>query len=476
MTASADTVRDAAADTPIASILHARSVCVVGASPNTAGLGGQAVERLRRHGFAGRLELVNPRYENIDGHPCHPSIATLPEPTDVAVICVNAQQVPDLILECGAAGISTAVVIASGFDEVAGADELSARLRDAIRTSGVRVVGPNTEGVWSVPSRVFLTFGTASARTEFRPGPVSVLSQSGGIGTAIVRHLQERGVGARYFVGVGNEADLTALDFLDQIVREAEPGVVVVYTEGLRDGHRLGALMSQAHAVGIQVVLLRAGTSSQGRAATASHTGRVASETRVYSDLLRQYGVIEVASMAQTWAAAESLVSASALRGAKEADLRPAAVGIVSVSGGCRGLIADAAAGLGVAISTFRPETVARLTEWLPSYAVATNPVDPTGSVLRDPPLLDRIVGLVASDPSHSVVLLQLGNSALGQIDRHADALAAIAAGSGTPIVIGTVGDDVSVSRRAALLSRGLIVAPDPYDAVQRCRWLLAAA
>ena len=94
--------------------------------------------------------------------------------------------------------------------------------------------------------------------------------------------------------------------------------------------------------------------------------------------------------------------------------------------------------------------------------------------MLSDPPLLDRIVGLVASDPSHSVVLLQLGNSALSQIDRHADALAAIAAGTGTPMVIGTVGDDVPASRRAALLRRGLIVAPDPYDAVQRCRWLLA--
>jgi acetate---CoA ligase (ADP-forming) len=458
--------------THVDALLHARSVCVVGASPNQGGLGGQALERLQRHGFDGRIDLVNPRYNAIDNRPCYPSVADLPQAVDAAIICVRADQVAEVVRQCGDKGIHVAVVIASGFEEAFDGDERARELREAVQDSGVRIVGPNTEGVWSIPSRVFLTFGTASMRPKFLEGPVSVISQSGGIGTSIIRQLQDRGIGARYFIGVGNETDLTALDYFEQIVWEGVPGTVVFYTEGLTDGHRLPGLMAQARKAGIRVVALRAGTSELGRSATASHTGRIASAARVYTDVLRQLGVIDVHCFTDAWRAAETLTVAGSINGQPG---NAASVGVVSVSGGCRGLIADAAHRFNVPFASLSDATVAKLREWLPSYAIAENPVDPTGSVLREPVLLSRILELVSADPAVHLTILQLGNSAPKQIIEQAEVFATVRRNSRKPLIVSTIGDDVALGKRAALNAAGVLLATDPEEAVLRCSWILAS-
>lgn len=452
-------------------LFAARSVCIVGASPDERSIPGMALDRLVRHGFRGTIQLVNPKYPEIAGRRCYPSVKDLPERVDTAMVCVPAAAVPQVVEECGDAGITAAVVVASGFEEVAGGAALAACLRAAIARTGIRVVGPNTEGVWNIPGKVMLTFGSASARAEFLAGPVSVLSQSGGIGTACVRQLQDRGVGCRYFVGVGNETDLTTLDLLEYLVEEGESPVVLLYTEGLRDGWRLRSIARDAHAKGVSIVALRAGTSEAGRRATATHTGRIASASRVYGSILRQLGVIEVSTPAELWRAGAVL----AVAGRPPVLPGRSGVGIMSISGGCRGILADACDRRGVPLAEFAPETERALAKVVPSVGVITNPVDPSGSVMTVPGLFEGAVEAVAGDRSSEILLVQYGNGALRMVREHLDFYARLRREVDKPVVLCSLGDELEPEMVRRLNDLRLLWANDPDQAIQQCEWLYRA-
>ena len=449
-------------------LLRPRSVAIIGASPNEKSIPGMALDRLVRHGFTGAIHLVNPKHKEVSGRPCYPTIRDVPGPVDAAMICVHADPVPDLLEECGAAGVGAAVVVASGFEEVADGAANTARLKAAIARTGIRAVGPNTEGVWNVTGKVLLTFGSASNRASFLPGPVSVISQSGGIGTACVRQLQDRGIGCHYFVGVGNETDLTALDFVEHIVHEGESPVILVYTEGLRDGWRLRRIAAAAYEKGISIVLLRAGTSEMGRVATATHTGRVASAPRVYSSVLRQLGIVEVFTPSELWQAGMVLTVAGK---APELPGR-AGVGIMSISGGCRGILADACDRRDVPLSEFAAATEAALGQVVPSVGVIKNPVDPSGKVMTEPGLFEGAVDAVARDPHSEIVIIQYGNGALHMMRNHLDIFAAMRRDTGKPVVLCSLGDDLDPEMCRHLFSIGVLWANDPDQAAQQCEWL----
>lgn len=452
-------------------LFQARSVCIVGASPDERSIPGMALDRLVKHGFRGTIQLVNPKYAEVSGRRCFPSVGDLPERVDAAMVCVPAAAVPGAIEQCGDAGVSAAVVVASGFEEVSAGAAITARLRAAIERTGIRVVGPNTEGVWNIPGKVMLTFGSASARAEFLAGPVSVISQSGGIGTACVRQLQDRGIGCRYFVGVGNETDLTALDFVEYIVDEGESTVVLVYTEGLRDGRRLHAIARDAHAKGISIIALRAGTSEAGRRATATHTGRVASAPRVYASIFRQLGIVEVSTPSELWQAGLVL----AVAGRPPALPGPSGVGIMSISGGCRGILADSCDRRGVPLSEFAAETEHALGRIVPSVGVIKNPVDPSGSVMTVPGLFEGAVDAVARDPHSEMIVIQYGNGALRMMKEHVELFARLRREVDKPIVLCSLGDDLDPEMRRRLNEMRVLWANDPDRAVQQCEWLYKA-
>ncbi len=447
------------------------AVCIVGASPDEKSIPGMALDRLLRHGFNGNIHLVNPKYAEVSGRRCYPSIKELPERVDTAMVCVPGAAVPEVLDQCGAAGVAAAVVVAAGFEEIEGGSDLTSEFQSAIARSGVRVVGPNTEGVWNVPGKVMLTFGSASAREKFIEGPVSVISQSGGIGTACVRQLQDRGIGCGYFIGVGNETDLTALDFLEYIVREGKSPVVLVYTEGLRDGWRLRNITREAHARGVRIVVLRAGTSEAGRRATATHTGRVASASRVYASILRQFGIVEVQTPSELWQAG----LAFAVAGEPPTLQGPTGVGVMSISGGCRGVIADSCDRRGVPLSVFAPQTEQALAGIVTKVGVTKNPVDPSASVMTVPGLFDRAVETVACDPHSEIVLVQYGNGALRMMKEHLDFFTRLRREVDKPVILCSLGDELDPGMSKRLHDMGVLWASDPDRAAQQCEWLYRA-
>ncbi len=449
-------------------LFRARGVCVVGASEDPRKLASRALANLVRHRYAGALYAVNPKYRTLGGVPCVPSVEDLPGAIDVALVGVPAAAVPDVVEACGRRGVAAAVVISSGFEETASGGDLAARLAQAARRHGVAVVGPNCEGVWSVRERLLLTFGSAADRDVLHEGPIAVVSQSGAVGGAAVRHLQDAGYGCAQFVSAGNETVLTCLDYLEYLVEQDDLRVIALFVEALKDGRRLLGLAERARRHGIEIVALKAGGSRLGREATVSHTGKIASDDAVYRAVFAEAGVLEVESLVD-------LVEAAALLSwcppPRIAGNRPG-VGVLSIPGGTRALTADLAERAGVPLATFDEATVSRLAAILPPFGYPRNPADVTGEVLNRPDLLEGALGVVAADPSVEAALVQFANGGPRDARARRDLLSRVAREGALPVVAGFLGDAMPAEERRGFAADGVLVARDPSEAVRSLAWL----
>lgn len=179
-------------------LLTPSSIAIIGASTNTTSISGQPLRLMLEVGYAGKLFPVNPRREEVQGVKAYPNAQAIPEKCDVALVAVSAAQVPQALRDCGEAGIPFAVVLAGGFAETGKLGETAQRELDAaIKQSGVRVVGPNCIGVANIATRAFCAFGGALYDKSLEPGPVAVVSQSGGVGLSMMAHAHARGVDTR---------------------------------------------------------------------------------------------------------------------------------------------------------------------------------------------------------------------------------------------------------------------------------------
>src|SRR3546814_52427 len=245
---SIETVRRSAMDM----LFRPRSVALIGLSADMNKVTGAPLRNILKGGFPGRIYPGNPKYPEIGGLTCHSSIEALPEAPDVALISLAAAKVPDALRTLGRMGTRAAVVLSSGFEETSGGHALADDLRAAAAEYGMSIIGPNCEGLWSVRDRLVLTFGSAADRAVLHHAPVAIISQSGAVAGGIGRHLQESGAGCSYFVSVGNESCVDALDLLDWMIDQDDVKTVLLFIEGLKRGHRLVDLARQARDRGVR--------------------------------------------------------------------------------------------------------------------------------------------------------------------------------------------------------------------------------
>ena len=455
-------------------LFHARSVALVGLSADPRKMTGAPLEILRQTGFLGSIQVVNPKYREIGGLPCHPSIDALPESADVALITLAAASVPAAIRACARRGIGAAVVMSSGFEETAEGAVHARELARAARETGVAVVGPNCEGVWSVRERVLLTFGSAARRSLLHLAPVAILSQSGAIAGALGRHLQDSGVGCAYLVSVGNETVLSIADYLEWMIAQDDLKVVLLFIEGLRDGRRLLHLIERATARGLNVVALKSGNSADGLKAAASHTGKMASPYAIYRDLLLEAGAIQVDSLTELIEAAEVLSVLPLPPRRAGADGAPG-VSVFSIPGGTRAMTADGLDQRGVPLATFERATVQALAAALPEFGGTENPTDLTGQVLSHPGLFDQCLRIIAADANTEALIVQVANRGPRDITDRIPLLAAVAHDSGVPVVASFLGDALPAADKARLRAAGIVCARDPLEATRYLGWLYAA-
>ncbi len=417
--------------TPFEALLNPRGVAVVGASVEASRPGAQVVAALRNHGYAGRVFPVNPKYAEIGGWKCYPTLADIDGVCDVAVVSVPAQAVPDVISQCGARRIPFAVVQGGGFREsgVAGA-KLEAAMLAAARAGNVRLVGPNCLGYVNVHARAYAAFGSLTRPPRLKPGPVSAVMQSASFGSSLLAQCDAAGVGFRYVVTSGNEADITAPELIGAYVDDPQTRVILAYLEGVRDGRALMAAAGRALAAGKPLIVLKAGNTRQGRRAAESHTANLAGAYDVYRAAFRQCGIIEVHDMQEAVDIAVCASSGRLARGRR--------IAVMGGSGGAAALFSDQADECALPLAELAPPTIDVLKASLPALSSLKNPIDYTAGYPRAAPGLDfeRAFRAAVEDAGVDQLAVMFAAAGNAQLEHGGDVLCKVAAATGKPIVV----------------------------------------
>lgn len=351
-----------------------QTVAVVGASTKGTALPNVFIRRIREFGYAGTIYPIHPSASEIDGLTAYKSLADTPQPVDYAYIAVSAAQIPAM-LAAAAGHVRYAQVISSGFGEVDTGKELEQKLAEAARAGGMRLIGPNCLGIYT--PRGAVTF------TEVGPkevGCVGIVSQSGGLGTDIIRRGMNRGVRYSGLITVGNCADLTPSELLEFYLADEQTKVIGFYIETAKDGRRLFELLRSARARK-PVVMLKGGRTRQGLAAAASHTGSLAGDERAWIALSRQTGCV----LAETL---DDFIDTLLIFQTLTPRTRQATDRVVLFGngGGASVLATDYYARLGLDVKPFESTTVDALAALNPPPGTSiTNPVDcPVGTLQQE--------------------------------------------------------------------------------------------
>lgn len=387
----------------IRALLHPQSIAVIGASSDFNKINGRTFKALVDKGYAGRIIPVNPKYQTLLDRPCYPDIASIPGTVDLAVVAVPARHVPDTLRELGRKGVKAAVVFSSGFSEVGGDGiRLEAELKQAIRDSGVRILGPNCLGLVNVFENVMATFSQFSLGPT-PEGPAAFVTQSGALGTATAGVARKRGLNFGFFVNTGNETDIQFVDVMGAIIAEPQIKVGAGYIEGLKNGAGLLQVAEDAMQRCKPLVLTKVGRTRAGAKAIASHTGSLAGEDAVFDGVIRQRGIIRARSDEQLLDFVE-IFSNCPLPGGN-------GIGIITRSGGAGALMADRAEEIGLNVATLNEATTAALRKVVPAFGSTGNPVDITAQGLVNPSLMRESINILLSDPQVDVAIAWLSFS-----------------------------------------------------------------
>jgi len=264
-------------------LFEPKTIAVVGASSTGITIGNTFIDRLHETGFPGAIYPIHPKAETIADLPVYSSLSETPEPIDYAYIAVGADRVTPM-LRAANGRVRFAQVISAGFGEVATGKMLQDDLVTAGREGGCRVIGPNCLGLYTPRGRVAFAKGASMEQ-----GSVGVISQSGGLGTDIIRRGHIRGIRFSGLLTVGNSADIGPNDLLEFYLTDPATTVIGLYLEDAKDGRRFARIMSGASK---PIVILKGGRTKAGQAAAASHTGSLAGDDRVWDALAAQTGCI----------------------------------------------------------------------------------------------------------------------------------------------------------------------------------------
>ncbi|MCW1932486.1 acetate--CoA ligase family protein [Pararhodobacter zhoushanensis] len=380
-----------------------RSIAIVGASSEPTKTGGRPMHMLLKYGYAGAIWPINPKADVVQGLPAFASVDDLPGVPDLVLVAVPGVGAVAALEAAAAKGAGAAIVLSAGFAESGpeGAARQE-RLTALARETGMRILGPNCLGALSVRERAIGTFSVALENEMPKVGGVSIVSQSGNIGSAALRQLKDSGAGLARFVATGNEADLQAADALEWLATDEETSVILCCIETCRDAPRLTRALDRARAAGKPVIVLKIGTSEAGQKAAQSHTGGLAGSDRVFDAVFLRHGAVRVRSLeelVQVGAAVEAI-------GVRHVGTTPSAA-MIAASGGFGIMMADAAAQHGVGVNPLTAATQARIRAALPLAATA-NPVDATAQMSASPDILETLVDAALADEANSTVCLML--------------------------------------------------------------------
>ncbi len=380
--------------TSLRALLYPRSVAVIGASTKPGAIGQLPFQCIMESKFSGVVYPVNPNAESVMSVKAYPSVLDVPGNVDLALIIVPAQFVPKVTDECGRKGVRTLIVISDGFKEIGSEGAYREKeLRDITLGHGMRLVGPNCMGVINTDPTVNLN---ATFSRIYPPrGNVAFLSQSGGLGLAILDYAKNLNLGISTFVSVGNRADISANDMLQYWEQDPATRVILLYLESFGNPRTFARLARRVSAAK-PIIVVKSGSSPAGSRAASSHTGALATSEIASEALFRQAGMIRVNTLEELFAVATVLSHQPVPRGKR--------VAIVTNGGGPGILAADACEQHGLELPEFTPETIEELRFISKRDIVIHNPLDLTGRANEDQ--YESVLKLLATDKGNDAVIV----------------------------------------------------------------------
>ena len=324
-------------------LFYPKSVAVIGASRTRGKHGNAPIRFLQNCGFPGEIYPINPAGGEVGGLSCYASIGDVPKRIDCALLVIPSAGTVQAIRDCAAAGVRNVVMGVTGFSEL-GTDEGRAReaeVKAIAKQSGMRIVGPNTNGIFNASAKLPLGYNTSHG-DALTPGPISIAAHSGALFNSIAPRLRQSGAGLSKYVAVGTEADLNVLDFLEYYIEDEDTGVIGLILEAITDGARFRELALRARAAGKPIVALKLGRSVAGAGATVAHSTRLAGSARAYDALFEDCRVASVPSVeALAGGCAVLLAKKSGAVKSKSTTARGRALVCIATTGGGSSLLAD---------------------------------------------------------------------------------------------------------------------------------------
>ncbi|MEW6219752.1 MAG: acetate--CoA ligase family protein [Thermodesulfobacteriota bacterium] len=429
-----------------------RTIAVIGASRTPGKVGHDILANLQAGGFAGSLIPVNPDADAICGLPCRPNLQGLAERIDLGIVALPAAAAPEAVRQLVRAGARAVVVVSAGFKETgpegAGQERELARL---CREGGARLLGPNCLGLINTSHHLNASFAGPLPPA----GPISILSQSGAVCTALLDLARGRGLGLAKVVSLGNKADLSEVDLLLALARDPDTRVILGYLEDIVSGEEFVKAAEEA-ATRKPVVILKAGTTEAGRLAASSHTGVLAGAEVAYGAAFLRAGVIR----ADSFAALFDYGTALALQPLPAPGRR---VLIITNAGGPGIIAADAVERAGLFPARLDGNTTTALRQRLPPAASLGNPVDVLGDA--DPSRYAAAIAAAQDDPGVDAILVILTPQAMTQPAATATAIAGVMRGE-KPVVAAFMGGDRVMPGRRELAASHIPDFDTPEQAV----------
>jgi acetate---CoA ligase (ADP-forming) len=442
------------------------TVAVIGASKRRGSIGGELFRNILAADFAGAAYPVNPAGEAVAGVRAYKTIGEIPDPVELAVICVPGGRVLEAAEAALRKGVPALCVISAGFAEVGSEGaERQAELLSLVRAHGARLVGPNCLGI-AVPA---LGLNATFAPRALPPGRIAFSSQSGALGLALLEKASERGLGFSAFVSIGNKADVSSNDLLEWWEEDEDTDVVLLYLESFGNPQKFARVAGRL-ARRKPIVALKAGTSSAGARAASSHTAALAGSDAAVEALFHSAGVLRARNLEELVDVATLLSSQPLPKGRR--------VAVLTNAGGLGILCADACDAAGLELPELTPETRQALGAVLPSEASVANPVDLLGSatgatyaealphVLRDPGIDAVIVLFVPPVVAGAEEVAAEIRETLAREQPEKPVLAVVVSADGTPETLTEAGSPVATFAYPESAARALGIAAG------RAEWL----
>jgi acyl-CoA synthetase (NDP forming) len=345
-------------------ILRPRSVAVIGASTAPGKLGHEVLRNIRDGGFQGPIYPINPKAESILNLACYPGIKETPDAPDLAVVIVPARMVPQAVQECGERGVRGAVVITGGFSEAGPEGQaLQQQTAEAARRFGVRLVGPNCQGVNNPYHRLCASWPLLTSR-----GRVAVISQSGTVGAAMMDWFSEEKLGVSSFVATGNRADVDETDLIAYFNEDENTAVIALYVEGIK---RPEEFVAAVGGLKKPLVVLKPGRTPRGKVAAESHTKSLAGADAIYEAVFAKYDICRAYTVEEFYDFAKAFAYLKRPKGNR--------ILFITTSGGSAILATDQAEQEGLDAAPLPPHLAGKVAPLLPPHGIKTNPIDLTG-------------------------------------------------------------------------------------------------